>query len=163
MIEEPKMKKIIGLRNIVTDKETWKYLLFYDIDSPTEADIKNLVEYLDELKCISYIIYSTKAGLHVVGLTPLNSSMWGVIFAQLQIRFPEYYSGQTIRLSRKENEKQELIYSNLEYPIIPNLLELYSKRFFQNESKAFFEEFQENLIYDNHWSLVFERYWSQKT
>jgi hypothetical protein len=163
MSEQPKMKKIIGLRNIVTDKETWKYLLFYDIDNPSRADINMLIEYLDELKFLSYIVYSTKAGLHVIGLTPMNSSMWGVIFAQLQMRFPEYYSGQTIRLSRKDGEKQELIYSNLEYPIIPNLLELYSKRFFQNESKEFFEEFQENLIHDNHWSLVFERYWSQKT
>jgi hypothetical protein len=156
------MKKIIGLRNIVTDKETWKYLLFYDIDSPSKADIEQLIEYLDELKCISYIMYSTKAGLHVVGLTPLNSSMWGVILAQLQMRFPEYYSGQTIRLSRKAGEKQELIYHNLEYPILPNLYSIYFKRLklpplYDLESEQVF------ATINKHWSLVFEKYWSVKT
>jgi len=155
MSEQPKMKKIIGLRNIVTDKETWKYLLFYDIDSPSKADIKHLIEYLDELKCISYIMYSTKAGLHVVGLTPLNSSMWGVIFAQLQMKFPEYYSGQTIRLSRKEGEKQELICCNLEYPVVINLYNIYQKRFPKIDYELFPTE--------EHWSLVFEKYWSVKT
>jgi hypothetical protein len=162
MSEQPKMKKIIGLRNIVTDKETWKYLLFYDIDSPTEGDIYNIIEYLDQLKCISYIMYSTKAGLHVVGLTPLNSSMWGVIFAQLQMRFPEYYSGQTIRLSRKEGEKQELIYYNLDYPVLDNLLTIYNKRFPQISTNNVIGLDSETYEIHKPYFLVFEKYWSGK-
>jgi len=156
-----KPKCIMGLRNIVTDTKRWKYLLFYEVDNPTETQIKDIINFLD-IQRLAYLMYSTKGGLHVIGLTPMSITNHAIIFSSLQDRVPEYFSGETIRLSRKEGEKQEYIYCNLDYPIIPNLFEIYSKRFFQNKSKEFFELFQQNLITDTQWHLVFEKYWSFK-
>jgi hypothetical protein len=156
-----KLKKIIGLRNIITNGKEWKYLLFYDKDDQTENSITELHECFT-LSNTSYLIYKTKAGLHGVGLTPLKIERYASDFQLLQHIIPEYYSGQTIRLSRKEGEKQELLYYKFSWPIIPNLLEIYSKRFFQDKPKEFFEDFHQNLITNEKWHLVFEKYWSGK-
>ena len=157
MIAEPKLRKVIGLRNIVTIKDPlprWDYLLFYDKDDATKNDIQEIIEYLD-IRNMSYIIYKTKAGIHVIGLTPMNSEHWGLIFQTLQKLVPEYYSGQTIRVSRKQNETQSLIYYNFNYPLIYNLAMMYKKRF--PEIRL---EFGGKLLRD--YKLVFEKYWSYK-
>lgn len=159
MITEPKLRKVIGLRNIVTIKyplPRWEYLLFYDKDDATQEDIENIINYLNlGTMNMSYIIYRTKGGIHVVGLTPMNAENCGIVFQHLQYLSPEYYSGQTIRISRKQNETQSLIYSNLNHPVIYNLLMMYKKRF--PEMKL---EFGGKLLRD--YKLVFEKYWSYK-
>lgn len=100
MITEPKLRKVIGLRNIVTIKDPlprWEYLLFYDKDDATQEDINNIIHYLDTPNInMSYIIYRTKGGIHVIGLTPMDANKWGVLFQGLQFITHEYYSGQTI-------------------------------------------------------------------
>lgn len=146
-------KKIIGLRDIVTTKDKWSYLLFYDLDKPSEADIKELIDVYEQFP-ISYIVYSTKNGVHAVGLTPLNRDALGFYSEVLHLAVPEYYSGETIRVSLKEGEKQELISFNFQYPVIGNLLHLYEKRFNFTCVPEFTKE---------SYALVFEKYWSKKT
>lgn len=153
--EKPRMKKIIGLRNIITNGKEWKYLIFYDVDNPSEGDIKNIIDFM-EIQQVSYIIYSTKHGIHLIGLTPLNAIKWVSIHNGLLGLVPEYFSGQTIRVSLKEGEKQELIMTNLHYPLITNLYKIYRKRFDIPDI-----QFMELMIEDYH--LVFEKYWSKKT
>ena len=156
--EKPKLRKIIGLRNIVTNGNEWKYLLLYDKDSQDDDVIKEMKECYYG---ISFLIYKTKHGIHGIGLTPMSIEHYASRFQLLQDIIPEYYSGQTIRVSRKQDEKQELIHYNFNYPILPNLLHIYAKRFFHDKPVSFYEEFQKNLIND-HWNLVFEKYWSSK-
>jgi hypothetical protein len=155
--QQSRMKKIIGLRNIVTNGRKWKYLIFYDVDNPSEGDIKNIIDFMEQSQ-VSYIIYSTKHGIHVIGLTPLNAMKWASMHNGLLGLVPEYFSGQTIRVSLKECEKQELIYWNLNYPFMTNLYLIYAKRFG-------LKELVNNIttaIPQTEWHLVFEKYWSKK-
>lgn len=123
---------MLGLRNTVILKEEIKYLVFYDIDG-TPRNEQTMLEDIDALmhtNCLSYIFYKTKHGYHLVGLTPVNALKWGVMFTELQNKYPSYYSGIVIRLSRKQEEKQELIKIVLTYgEVIPNLYNLYCERF----------------------------------
>lgn len=145
------MIKRIGLRNTVTDGEQWKYLLFYDKDNP--VDLGLLQETLKGCQS-SYVMYSTKNGLHLVGLTPLNGYEWACEFETLQTVQKEYYSGSTIRLSRKHGENQKLISYNLDYPVMSNLYSIYMKRF---------ESLPGTLSNEiSNYRLVFEKYWSRK-
>ena len=162
--QKPKLKKVIGLRNIVTDGKQWKYLLFYDLDRPTQQNIEYIHSWMEAFK-MSYIIYKTKNGIHVVGLTPLTITNYASKFMLIQDDIPEYYSGQTIRLSRKEGETQELLFYNLNYrPIILNLFNIYEKRFTQ--LKQWFNERQQKLLVESifigNWRLVFEKFWTSK-
>lgn len=158
-MSEPKLRKVIGLRNIVTIEDPlprWDYLLFYDKDDATQEDINKIIHYLDTPNMnMSYIIYRTKGGIHVIGLTPMNAENWGIVFQHLQYLTPEYYSGQTIRVSRKQNETQSLIYYNFNYPLIYNLAMMYKKRF-----PEIHLEFGDKLL--RNYKLVFEKYWSYK-
>ena len=160
LTRKPRLHKMIGLRNMVTNGKEWKYLIFYEVDNPTEADIRHIIEYMDYQR-VSYIMYSTKAGMHVVGLTPVNAMKWASMYNALQGLVPEYYSGQTIRLSRKIGENQELIYYNLDYPFMTNLLDIYKKRFFEELFLAGLND-PRNIISESEWHLVFLRYWSYK-
>ena len=162
--QKPKLKKVIGLRNIVTDGNQWKYLLFYDLDNPPLGNIEVVHSWMETFG-ISYIIYKTKNGIHAVGLRPLSIAQYAGMFKCLQEDIPEYYSGQTIRLSRKEGETQELLFYNLNYrPIILNLFNIYEKRFTQ--LKQWFNERQQKLLVESifigNWRLVFEKFWTSK-
>ena len=151
MIQQ-QLHKFIGLRNTVTNGKSWSYLLFYEWDSILlNADM--LSQMLSNSK-ISHIIYSTKHGYHLVSFTPLNAVRWGYWIDYLYTEYRQYYSGETIRLSRKQNEKQELIAIDREHYCIPNLYNIYAKRF----------DFPE-LPHDYNdgrfrYKLVFEKYWS---
>ena len=151
---KPKLKKIIGLRNIITDGKEWKYLLFYDVDNQSQHTKELLGEIMNKAE-ISFIVYTTKHGMHVIGLTPMNLLEYATYFERLNNLIPEYYSGQTIRLSRKEGETQELLGYNLDYPILKNLISIYQKRFPQLYLSP-----DAKLI--EGYSLVFEKYWSVK-
>lgn len=158
MMEQKTIKKIIGLRNIVTDGIAWKNLLFYEIDNPTVEQLEELKEDLDSFQ-ISYIVYRTKNGVHAVGLTPIEPQQWGYMFQHLKEKYNEYYSGETIRLSRKKDENQLLIWFNIEHPFIANLFSIYTKRF-QSLSANIEEHDQPYNM--NHYKLVFEKYWTVK-
>ena len=151
---KPKMKKIIGLRNIITDGKQWKYLLFYDVDNQSEENIVFLTNAFNSFE-VSFIIYKTKHGMHAIGLTPIGIKEYGIMFNDLQKVIPEYYSGQTIRLSRKEGENQELIGYNFDYPMLKNLISIYQKRFPQLYVNP------DTRLIDGY-SLVFEKYWTVK-
>ena len=154
---KPKLKKIIGLRNIVTDGKEWKYLLFYDVDNQSEENIKVVIGAFNSFR-ISFIVYKTKHGIHGVGFTPLSITRHAVMFHELQNLIPEYYSGQTIRLSRRENETQELLGFNFDYPILKNLLSIYMKRF----TSLYISPIIPDSKLIEGYSLVFEKYWSTK-
>lgn len=148
-------ERLIGLRNITCTKEDWYYLVFYDIDRPiTQSEIDALDNYLQE-KEISYVLYKTKHGHHLVCLSPINALYWGIIFTQIKGMFQSYYSGNVIRLSRKKDEIQELIVCNTTYgEVIPNLYNLYCDRF--NLKKMPWNRETSKYL------LVFEKYRSAK-
>lgn len=149
------MTRLIGLRNIVCTKEDWHYLLFYDIDKPITQKEIDYIDYVTDKYHISYLLYRTKHGYHVVGLTPLDIQKWALSFSALKYAFHSYYSGNVIRLSRKQDETQELITYNKQYgEIIPNLYNLYCDRF-GLKKMAWNRETSKYL-------LVFEKYRSVK-
>ena len=150
---------MLGLRNIVTNGKQWKYLLFYEIDNPSEGDIKILHDLLESFR-ISYIVYSTKAGLHAVGLSYMDCHSWSTVFTLAQMSIPEYYSGQTIRVSRKKGEKQELLFYNLDHELMLNLLHMYARRFPELQTSNYLNWINEGM--PKIWHLVPEKYWSYK-
>ena len=160
-LDNPNMGIMIGLRNIVSVKlddapPRWEYLLFYDKDDATTDEINAIIEYLDiPTFNMSYIIYRTRGGIHVIGLTPLNSDNWGFLFDQLQRLVPEYYSGETIRLSRKKGEVQSLVYSNINYPYVLKLTMMFKKRFPDIVINPNVKPLDKHMA-------VFEKYWSYK-
>ena len=155
--QKPKLKKIIGLRNIVTDGKVFKYLLFYDRDSQDDYSITEMKEcYLSS--GISFIMYKTKHGIHGVGLTPMDIEHYANRFQLLQNIIPEFYSGQTLRLTRKENEEQELLYCDLNYPYVSEIFQIYLRRF----PKLAYAESEHDVVL-NQYSKVLEKYWSSKT
>jgi hypothetical protein len=149
------MKRYIGLRNIVTSKSDWKYLLFYEIDSHDDTSLMAITSYYSRIST-SYIVYKTMNGFHFVGLSPLNAQQWGYHFQTLQNIVPEYFSGQTLRLSLKENEKQELVKFNFNHPFLQKLTFMYCRRF--NIDKSEIPVYGEPPNYTS----VFERYWTTK-
>jgi len=149
------MKRYIGLRNIVTSKSDWKYLLFYEIDQHDIFETYHVIDILERLNT-SYIAYKSLNGYHFVGLTPLTAQQWGNYFTYLQNRVPEYFSGQTIRVSLKENEKQELVKFNFNHPFLQKLTFMYCRRF--NIDKSEIPIYGEPPNYTS----VFERYWTTK-
>ena len=158
-LDNPNMGIMIGLRNIVSVKlddapPRWEYLLFYDKDDATEKDIELIIEYLNDWT-ISYIIYRTRGGIHVIGLTPISSRLWGLIFREIQDLVPEYYSGETIRLSRKKGEVQSLVYSNINYPYVLKLTMMFKKRFPDIVINPNVKPLDKHMA-------VFEKYWSYK-
>lgn len=124
------MTRLLGLRRIVHTKEDWFYICMYDIDRPITQAEKDGIDYLCNREHVSYILYSTKHGTHFVGLTPLDSMQYAIMFTNLKSMFHSYYSGDTIRLSLKEGEVQVLLVMNDQYgEVIPNLRNLWAKRF----------------------------------
>lgn len=122
--------RAIGLGNTVTHPDGWDFLIFYDVDGDREeADKVN--DCFESFKEVSYIAYSTKHGYHFVGLSPVNADYWGCAHAVLQTVSRQYYSGRTIRLSRKDEEHQELYVCRIRdgTHVIPNLYGIYAKRF----------------------------------
>lgn len=103
----------------------------------------------------SYICYQSKNGFHFVGFTPLRSAQWGYWFDKLQMVAPEYYSGQTLRVSLKEGETQRLIESDFKHPYVFRLARMYARRFGIEKELPIYGEMP---IY----SSVFERYWTGK-
>ena len=119
--------RYLGVRNVCLNRitEQWQYLLFWETDT---TDIK--YDVTDAFRGMSYICYSTKHGAHWVGLTPLEPNRWGERFQQLRDNsYNHKYAGQTIRLSRKRDEKQRLLHYNFQYKTIMNLYQVYQKRF----------------------------------
>lgn len=147
--------RLIGLRHDIVGHEEIKYLLFYDIDRPvTQPELDN-VDYLMNKFRIAYMLYRTKNGHHIIGLTPLDALKWSEIFTALKYIFHSYYGGVVIRLSRKKDEQQELITLNEHYgEVVPNLFNLYADRF-GLKKKHWIKETSKYL-------LVFEKYRSMK-
>lgn len=147
------MKRYIGLRNMVTDKKVWRYLLFYEIDGHDENTLNDVLSIFTKFP-ISHIVYKSLNGYHFVGLTPLTASRWGQYFERLQHVVPEYYSGHTLRGSLKPGEKQELIGYSFRFPLMYNLAHLYAKRFNIGDIPEYPDMPK--------WYRIFETYWTTK-
>jgi hypothetical protein len=123
-------KKFIGLHNICTDKKHWYHLLFYDFDDKVNNIDKQQIDFIkSQMNGESYILYSTKHGLNLIGLTPLSVTQWASEFYTMQVYFPNYYAGHTIRLSRKKQEIQTLIAYNSKDKAVTPLCTIFEKRF----------------------------------
>jgi hypothetical protein len=153
--EDTPMSQFVGLRNIVTSKFDWKYLFLYEIDNHEEHDCLQMIDLVNRFET-SYICYKTKAGFHLVGLTPITSKQWGCWFDTIQRILPEYFSGQTLRLTRKIDEIQEMIHYSFRYPYLERLASIYIKRF--GIPKEFVPIYGEPPKYN----CVYEKYWSIK-
>lgn len=149
------MKRFIGLRNIVTSKTDWRYLMLYEIDGHDTTTYLDVISQFQRMET-SFISYKTLNGYHFVGLTPMNAQTWGNYFQRLQNTVPEYFSGQTLRISLKEGEKQEACYYTFRYPYLQRLARMYIRRFKIEESEIPY--FGESPNY----SCVFEKYWTGK-
>lgn len=146
--------RLLGLRNITCTKEDWHYLIFYDVDRKLEDNDLSRIDYIMKTYNISYLIYETKHGSHIIGLTPMDIITYAHVFDYLKSIFQEYYAGQTIRLSRKPDETQKFIRLENRSEIIPNLYNLYADRF-NYQKLPWIRETSKYL-------LVFERYRSMK-
>lgn len=139
----------------MTSKGDWKYLLLYEVDGHDESKAI-AIEGLFNRMSTSFIAYKTLNGYHFVGLTPMGSLEWGSCFSILQNYVPEYFSGQTLRLSLKENEKQELFSQSLRQPYLERLAKMYYRRFgLDIKAMPVFGEIPK-------YACVFERYWTGK-
>ena len=149
------MKRYIGLRNIVTSKNDWKRLLFYEIDGHDMNQYLK-VKYAFDNTGMSFVSYQTLNGYHFVGLTPVSAGVEGTMHDYLQSIVPEYFSGQTLRLSLKEKEKQELLAYSFQYPYLERLANVYIKRLdIPSEQVVKHSEIPK-------YSCVFEKYWTGK-
>lgn len=153
-IEQRKSVRMIGLRSICTSKDKWHRLLFYDVDKPEMPEMP-MLDAVMRINSCSYITYTTKHGRHIVGLSPLHIRKWASMFQVLEDYYHSYYSGDVIRLTRKENETQQLIHLEIHYgEVIPNLFNLFANRFGMQKMTWT----RENAKY----VLVFEKYRSYK-
>ena len=151
--DNPNLKKFIGIRNIVTDKIAWKYLLLYEIDGHDDNKFAQVLDVYNRC-ATSFVAYRTKGGFHVVGLTPLSIMQWGVYFQKLQNRVPEYYAGNTLRVSLKQGEMQTLEGYSLRFPYIQWLANIYLHRFGVKDTPIYGDMPK--------YSCVFEKYWTTK-
>lgn len=149
------MKRYIGLRNIVTSKNDWKRLLFYEIDGHDMNQYLK-IKYAFDKTGTSYVSYQTLNGYHFVGLTPVLAGYEGMMHDHFQSIVPEYFSGQTLRLSLKEKEKQELLGYSFQYPYLERLANVYINRLdIPSEQVVKHSEIPK-------YSCVFEKYWTGK-
>lgn len=153
------MTRVIGLRNIVTTQDKWYYLVFYDFDGYLGS--QDLIYKISAMNDLSYVLYSTKHGAHYVSFTPLGIREYGEIFHLFQKHFDGYYSGQTIRMSRKEGEVQELISLVIhpDRPIVANAYNIYARRF----NKPLLPLHKTPVVIKKKYHLVFEAYETSKT
>lgn len=117
-----------AVKNTTTTKEKWYYHLFYDFDGIVlkEHDVNYLVS-MSLARAMSFILRKTMHGYHYIGLTPLDSEMWGKLFAELQNRFPTYHDGQAIRITKKMQDEFITVAENYDYPYVLNLAKLFAK------------------------------------
>jgi hypothetical protein len=119
----------LGLRNICYSEEDIHYLIFYDIDREYTQEEFKKIDTLFKNERISYMIYSTKHGYHLIGLTPVDCYLWGHVFSLLKDWIKEKYAGNTIRLDKKEGEIKLLKHTQTNYGyVIPNLYNLILNR-----------------------------------
>lgn len=154
-IQKEGLVKKMGVRNGMITKDARFMLLFYDIDREiTHEEQAEIVDWFSKTQ-ISYMLYTTKHGYHIIGLTPLVPIRWAFQFQKLRDMFNSDFIGQTIRLSRKSGELQKLIIMNLENgEVVPNLYNVFATRF--GYEKMYWDK--ENPKY----TLVFETYWTAK-
>lgn len=151
------LPQVIGLRFDISGKDDIYYLIFYDIDK--EVLMPDDLEEIDRLMrvyAISYLLYKSKHGFHVIGLSPLTHTEWASIFGALKYHFHSRYGGVVIRLSRKKDEKQELIRLEESYgEVIPNLFNLYAERF-GLQKKYWIRKTSKYLLVFDHYRTVKE-------
>lgn len=148
--------KLVGIRCDTVAKDDVYYLVFYDIDQKElTAGQYQKIQAIMATHRISYLLYKTKNGHHLIGLTPCSLIQHASAFTALKNTFDEYYGGIVIRISLKPEEKQELVLLDETLgEVIPNLFNLFATRF-NLTKKPWRREFSKYL-------LVFVRYRSEK-
>lgn len=156
--KDKKVKVYLGIRNCVTNghqstNPQWKYLVLYEIDSHNQEQLEKILRVYRNINT-SFVCYETLNGYHFIGLTPFDSFEWGKYFNLLQTVVKEYFSGQTIRMSRKHGEEKKLIAYDFSYPYLTKLASIYIKRFdIPIPDKGFIEPI-------NDYHVIYEKYWS---
>lgn len=116
-----------AVKNTTTNKEKWFYHLFYDFDNLhlSYNDIDWIVKLM-KAREISFILRKSLHGYHLIGLTPLDSYKWGLLFSMFQSTYPTYHDGQALRITKKEIGEFIIIADNYDYPFVTNLAKLFS-------------------------------------
>lgn len=147
--------RMIGIRLDVVARDDIYYCLYYDIDRELKPHEIEDIDALMHLNNISYLLFTTKHGAHLIGLTPMTHTKWASMFSVMKNMFNSYYGGIIIRLSRKKEETQVLLKIQEYYgEVIPNLFNLYASRF-NLQKKPWTREFSKYI-------LQFEKYRSKK-
>lgn len=117
-----------AVKNTTTDKAKWYYHLFYDFDGIhlSYNDVDWIVKLM-KAREISFILRKSLHGYHLIGLTPLDSSKWGLLFSIFQNTYPTYHDGQAIRITKKEVGEFIIVAENYDFPFAGNLLKLFKK------------------------------------
>lgn len=153
-----------GIKNICHSRIKWKYLVFYDIDRPLTQEDLDIMDNFCKMSELSYMLYKSNHGFHLIILTPVNAINWAYIFTTFSAMFNSYYSGSTLRWKLQKDEIQELIICNTTYgEVLPNLYNLFCTRFkltkmYWSTNPKEYEEKTGKLWY----GLVFENYRSTK-
>lgn len=117
-----------AVKNTTTDKKKWYYHLFYDFDNIQLSyyDIERIVALM-KAREISFILRKSLNGYHLIGLTPIDSAKWGLLFSIFQDTFPTYHDGQALRITQKQVGEFIIVAENYHYPFVVNLLKLFKK------------------------------------
>ena len=139
----------LGVHNIVHNDKEWFHLLFYDIDEFLPVDMMRGIARLFSInKKLSYVCYTTKKGYHLAFLTPLTARNWGSYMDTLHGIFHNFYSGHTLRLDYKKNEKQELISYEDKFTVASQPARFYEQRF----KLKFPRKIKTKAVYEKYWS-----------
>lgn len=152
MTDNQKDKQIwhCAVKNTTTNKEKWFYHLFYDFDGLELSynDIDWIVKLM-KAREISFILRKSLHGYHLIGLTPMDSYKWGLLFSIFQNTYPTYHDGQAIRITQKEVGEFITVAENFDYPFAINLAKLFkvNARVFMNEESLGIKEQWYVLLY----------------
>lgn len=145
--------KMMGIRNGLITTEDKCFVVFYDIDREITDIEKDQIDIICRLSGMSYLMYKTKHGYHVIGLTPVDSIVWGYVFKCFRSVFHSDYIGQTIRLSRKIDEVQYLICKHVGYgEVIPNLYNAFATKLKYDKIPCDMKTLKYRLVFETYWT-----------
>ena len=142
----------LGVYKDVTDGYRWRRLGFYEIDRLWNQEDINKIRYSMHKAKSSFVCYNTSSdGLHIVGLSPLNTITYAYLYKDLDTDLKGNCSGSVIRCNKKPHEIQELLSWGYLFPVVDQLSSLYERRFnirfpFKEKWKSLFHIYEDQPL-----------------
>jgi len=112
-----------------------KFFLFSDIDSKDQETLRLVTQHFAR-NGLSFFVYGTKKGYHVISPDLLNLSEWESLKVMIKKFVPNYYRFHIIRISPKYGDDQQCEYFykwyNNEHKISSQFVKLITERFKDN-------------------------------